>query len=74
MPEIYARRMNRVIDRFSKRAKTRDPALEADLFDVYNRDDKDTSIAQMTLDSSKFRPTAVLETSPMREYMVKEGV
>ena len=39
--------MNRVIDRFSKRAKTRDPALEADLFDVYNRDDKDTSIAQM---------------------------
>jgi hypothetical protein len=34
-PEVYARRMNRVIRRFSERAKTRDPALEADLFDVY---------------------------------------
>jgi hypothetical protein len=66
--------MNRVISRFSERAKTRDPALEVDLFDVYNRDDKDTSVAQIALDPSKFKPTAVTETSPMREYMVKEGV
>jgi hypothetical protein len=72
-PEVYARRMNRVISRFAERAKTRDPALEADLFDVYMRDDKDSSIGQFALDSSKFRPTAVVETTPMREYMAKEG-
>ena len=72
-PEVYARRMNRVIGRFVDRAKTRDPALEADLFDVYMRDDKDASVAQVALDASKFKPTAVIETSPMREYMVKEG-
>jgi hypothetical protein len=31
--------------KFSERAKTRDPAVEADLFDVYSRDEKDSSIA-----------------------------
>jgi len=37
--------MNRVINRFAERAKSRDPALEADLFDIYNRDLKDSSVA-----------------------------
>jgi hypothetical protein len=54
--------MNRVISRFAERAKNRDTALEADLFDVYQRDEKDSSVAQFALDSSKFRPTAVVET------------
>lgn len=44
-PELYAKRMNRVINRFAERAKSRDPALEADLFDIYNRDLKDSSVA-----------------------------
>ena len=44
-PDVYARRMNRVMKKFSERAKTRDPAVEADLFDVYSRDEKDSSIA-----------------------------
>lgn len=44
-PDVFARRMNRVIKKFADRAKTRDPAIEADLFDVYSRDDKDSSVA-----------------------------
>lgn len=44
-PEIYARRMNRLVGRFTERAKTRNPAIEADLFDLYQRDGKDSSIA-----------------------------
>ena len=71
---MFSRRMNRVMKRFAERAKTRDPAIEADLFDIYSRDDKDSSFAQAALDSSKYNPTAVKETSPMREYMVKEGL
>jgi len=35
-PQIYARRMKRVISRFAERATKRDPALEADLFDLYS--------------------------------------
>ncbi len=35
-PQIYARRMKRVISRFAERAAKRDPALEADLFDLYS--------------------------------------
>lgn len=73
-PDVFARRMNRVMKKFAERAKTRDPAIEADLFDVYSRDEKDSSVAQAALDASKFKPTAVDETSPMREYMVKEGL
>ena len=60
--------------RFSDRAKVRDPSLEADLFDLYTRDDKDSSVAQVAIDATKFKPTAVQETTPMREYMVKEGL
>ena len=44
-PDTYARRMGRVISRFADRAKTRDPALEADLFELYRQDDKENSLA-----------------------------
>jgi hypothetical protein len=34
-PGTFSRRMTRVIDRFWERAKTRDPAIDADIVDVY---------------------------------------
>jgi hypothetical protein len=63
-----------VLKRFAERARARDPALEADLFDLYQKDDKDSSVAQLLLDETKFNPTAVKETAAIREYMLKEGV
>jgi hypothetical protein len=73
-PEVYARRMNRLVHRFADRAKTRNPAMEADLFDLYTRDDRDSSIAQFLLDETKAAGTAVDGTASMREYMMNEGV
>ncbi len=66
--------MQRVINRFSERASKRDPALEADLFELYSQDDRDSSVAQLLLDERKYNPTAVKGTAAIREYMVKEGV
>lgn len=72
--QVYARRMNRVISRFAERARHRDSSIEADLVDVYSRDDKDTSFAQAAVDYDNYKPTAVNETASTREYMVKEAV
>jgi len=33
--QIYARRQGRMMQRFIERAKTRDPALETDLFELF---------------------------------------
>ena len=52
----YERRMGRVIDRFFERAKTRDPAVEQDLFELLRQDDKENSFAQLAIDESKFKP------------------
>ena len=37
--------MKRVVGRFNERVQTRDPALEADLYDLYQEDSKDSSLA-----------------------------
>lgn len=66
--------MKRLINRFTERAKNRNPALEADLFDLYSRDSKDSSVAQFLIDDSKYNSTALNETAAMREYIIKEGV
>jgi hypothetical protein len=34
-PDIYERRQRRMVSRFEERAKTRDSALEQNLFDLY---------------------------------------
>jgi len=73
-PETFERRNKRMVDRFAERARTRDPAIEADVADIYMRDNRDNSVAQMALDQSKWRPVAHEETAPIREYMLNEGL
>ena len=41
----YAKRQGRVMQRFAERAKTRDPVLETDLFELYQQDMKENSAA-----------------------------
>jgi hypothetical protein len=66
--------MARVINKFAERAKTRDPLLEADLFELYRQDEKENSLAQLMLDSSKYNPKATRDTRVHREYIIQEGV
>lgn len=72
--ENYERRMNRVVDRFMQRGLNRDSAIDADLYDLYQQDSKDTSLAQLMLDSNNFSETAKDGTQAHREYMVKESL
>lgn len=67
--DTYERRQGRVLSRFIDRARNRDPALEADLLEIYHRDSKDNSLAQFALDASKYNNTALKETRPFREYI-----
>lgn len=66
--------MNRLVSRFSERAQTRNPAIEADIYDLYFRDTKDSSIAQFLLDETQAAGTALDGTAAIREYMLNEGV
>jgi hypothetical protein len=70
----FARRMDRVCSRFMERAKLRDSAIEVDLAELYEQDDKDSSFAQAMLDPSKLKATARDVTNAHREYMAREGV
>jgi len=38
-----------MLDRFAQRASTRDSAIEADLTDIFRRDERDNSLATMAL-------------------------
>jgi hypothetical protein len=60
--------------RFIERAKQRDPALETDLFELFRKDEKDSSPAQFFLDAENYKMTAQNETRVFREYMVKEAI
>ena len=73
-PMLHAQRENRMVERFLERAKTRDPALEQDIFDLYERDAKDSSPITALIDYENSRETALEETRAMREYMAREGV
>lgn len=70
----YQRRQGRMLERFADRAKTRDAALETDLFALYQQDMKEASVAQFMLDPASFKPKAIEETRVFREYMVKESL
>jgi len=63
-----------MIERFVERSKTRDPAIEQNIAELYFRDSRDSSIAAAMIDSANYRQTAVEETQVWREYMAKEGV
>lgn len=72
--QVYARRQGRLLKRFVDRAKNRDPALETDLFELYQQDMKESSVAQFMLDPASFKPKAAQDTRPFREYMVQESL
>lgn len=73
-PEVFARRQKRVGDRQVERARMRDPAVEKDLHELYTKDAKEHSLAQLFLDEAEMTPVALKETQAIREYMVREGV
>lgn len=73
-PEVFHARNNRMIERFVERAKTRDPALEQDLEQLYFNDSRDTSTAALLVDTENFKRTAAEGTRVFREYMAREGV
>ena len=70
----YARRQKRMVDRFLERARTRDGSIEANLDELYAKNEKTTSLAAALVDQSNYGPTAKEGTDAIREYMVKEGV
>lgn len=70
----FERRWHRVRDRFLERAKTRDPALEQSLGDLFATDARDASLATLALEPGKFRAVAAEETRPFREYMASEAI
>lgn len=63
-----------MLSRFTERARQRDPRIETDLFELYQKDMKDSSVAQFMLDSDNFKATALDETRVHREYMVDEAM
>lgn len=73
-PEVYERRMGRVVSRHFERAKTRDPRIEQDLFETLRQDDKENSFAQLLLDETKFNPVLSQKTQPIRDYIVSESL
>ena len=42
------------------------------MFDLFVKDQKENSLAQLMLDADKYSPHAYLETKPFREYMVQQ--
>lgn len=71
--ETYKRRQDRMLQRFNERARNRDPALEVDLIELYQKDDKDLSVAQFMLDPKNYKATAHDDTRVFREYMAEEA-
>ena len=63
-----------MLDRFFERARQRDPALEADLFEIFRTDAKVGSFAQGMLDPKAYKPYALEETRKFRDYMVNESI
>jgi len=72
--ETFLRRMKRVQSRFFDRAANRDPALEQNIFELLKSDNRDSSIAQLMSDPENYKTTALNETRPFREYIVKESI
>jgi hypothetical protein len=73
-PAVYQARNKRMVDRFLERAKTRDPAIEQDIAQLYFDDSRDASIAALMVDEENFRETAAEGTRAWREYIAREGV
>jgi len=50
--------MNRVARKQVERASKRDPLLEASLIELYQKDEKQNSVAQIMIDEKGYEPTA----------------
>jgi len=57
-----------------ERAKTRDPAIEQNLDDLYFDDSKSASLAAAMVDRDNYSKKAEEQTQAWREYMAREGV
>ena len=66
--------MSRVITRSLERAKTRDPAIEQNIAELYFNDTKSNSIAALMVDEKNYKHLAHEQTQDWREYMAREGV
>ena len=73
-PAVFEARNQRMISRFAERAKTRDPAIEQDINQLYFDDSRDNSLAAIMADPENYRKTAEEGTSAWREYIAREGV
>ena len=73
-PDVFNARNQRMIERFVERAKTRDPAIEQDLAQLYLNDSRDNSLAALMVDRANYAETAKAGTQAYREYMAREGV
>ena len=73
-PAVFKERNERMISRFLERAKTRDPAIEQNINQLYFDDSRDSSVAAYMVDHENYRETAEDETRAWREYIAKEGV
>lgn len=63
-----------MMKRFFERARVRDASVEVNLAELYEENDKSTSVAALLVDPENYKGTADDGTAPIREYMVKEGV
>ena len=73
-PAVFEARNNRMIERFLERSKSRDPAIEQSLAQLYLDDTRDNSMAAKLVDGLEFRETAHEGTQAWREYVAREGV
>ena len=73
-PAVYEARTQRMVQRFLERAKTRDPAIEQSVADLYFDDSKYASLAAAMVDIDNYSKTAEIGTRAYREYMAREGV
>lgn len=70
----YDDRQEKMVKRFFERAETRNPAIETDLYSVFDQNNTNSSLGQLVNDPSKFRDVVREETLPIREYMLDESV
>lgn len=75
--KTYLRRMDRVVKRQLERAKTRDPKIEmnlAEMFEKHEREQASGALIHRMAAGEPFSVHATAETQPIRDYMLKESV
>ena len=71
----FLRRNERMMMRFLERAKNRDASVDQDLYELFQKDNIETSLGAKASDLSKWDShVAREETDPIRNYMVGEAM